>query len=162
MKRHTQHRIWMPGFAIMAFILVSCASPKGSDPEALVAAVNDIWTRYASSLNSGDLDSWLSLWTEEGVQLPPGEPPVVGKDRIRARNGAVLAKFTFNMRITNEEVSAADDWAFARGSYTATLTAKEGGQTVPIDGKYMTILKRQSDGSWKIYRDMFNSNVTGP
>jgi uncharacterized protein (TIGR02246 family) len=162
MKRHSQHRIWTFALAAMAFLLVSCSSQKGSDPEALVTAVNDIWARYASGLNSGDLDSWLSLWTDDGVQLPPGEPPVVGKDRIRTRNRAVLDKFAFNMSITNEEVGAAGDWAFARGSYTATLTAKDGSQTVPVDGKYMTILKRQPDGSWRIYRDIFNSNVTAP
>ena len=28
-----------------------------------------------------------------------------------------------------------------------------------IIGKYLTILKKQTDGSWKIYRDCFNSDV---
>ena len=27
-----------------------------------------------------------------------------------------------------------------------------------VDGKYLTIFKRQPDGSWKAYRDCFNSN----
>jgi uncharacterized protein (TIGR02246 family) len=36
---------------------------------------------------------------------------------------------------------------------------KDGSEEIPIDGKYMTLLKRQPDGSWKIHRDIFNSNV---
>ncbi|MCH7939879.1 MAG: nuclear transport factor 2 family protein [Candidatus Marinimicrobia bacterium] len=70
-----------------------------------------------------------------------------------------MDQFTFNMGITNEEVRVAGDWAFARGTYTAILTPKAGGETIDIDGKYLTILERQVDGSWKIFRDCFNSNV---
>lgn len=49
--------------------------------------------------------------------------------------------------------------AFARGTYSVKRTPVAGGETVETDGKYMTIFKRQADGSWKIYRDIFNSNV---
>ena len=48
------------------------------------------------------------------------------------------------------------DWAFSRGNYTATQTVQ--GNTVEVDGKFMTIFRRQDDGQWKIYRDIFNSN----
>ena len=140
-------------------LLAGCAPQERGDPEAVTAAVNDIWNQYSSSLNSGALDRWMSLWTEGGVQMPPGEPSVTGKDHIRARNKAVLDRFTFNMGITNEEVGVAGDWAFARGTYKATLIPKAGGEATVVDGKYMTILQRQPDGSWKIHRDIFNSNV---
>ena len=159
MKKQSLCHVWLGALTGVTLLLAGCSPPQGSQSQAVTAAVNAIWTRYSSSLNAGDLDSWLSLWTDDGVQLPPGEPPVVGKDQIRARNKAVLDKFTFNISITNAEVGVAGDWAFARGTYTATLTPKEGGRAIPISGKYMTILKRQPDGSWKIHRDIFNSNV---
>ena len=76
-----------------------------------------------------------------------------------ATNRAVLDRFKFEIGITNEEVHTAGDLAFARGTYKATLTPKQGSGRIPIDGKYMTILVRQPDGSWKIHRDIFNSNV---
>jgi uncharacterized protein (TIGR02246 family) len=141
-------------------LLIACSPVEQQSDQSADAAVNEIWQRYSASLNSGDLDAWLALWTQEGVQLPPGEPAVIGKDQIRARNKAVLDRFTFDMGITNEEVGSAGDWAFARGTYKATLTPKAGGELVHVDGKYMTILKKQADGSWKIHRDIFNSNVT--
>ena len=134
-------------------------SCQKKDVEADITAINEIWTQYSSSLNSGDIDLWISLWTDNGVQMPPDSPPVIGKEQIRGRNKGVLDQFTFNMGITNEEVEVAGDWAFARGTYTAILTPKAGGETIDIDGKYLTILKRQVDGSWKIFRDCFNSNV---
>ena len=159
MQRRSPHRSRFCIISGLTLLLVGCAPQESADLEAVTAAVNQIWNQYSSSLNSGDLDRWLSLWTEGGVQMPPGEPPVIGKDQIRARNKGVLDRFTFNIEITNEEVGVAGDWAFARGTYKATLTPKEGGVPTPVDGKYMTILQRQPDGSWKIYRDIFNSNV---
>ena len=159
MRKQSLCAVWLGALTGVTLLLGGCSRPQGSQSQAVTAAVNAIWTRYSSSLNAGDLDSWLSLWTDDGVQLPPGEPPVVGKEEIRARNKAVLDKFTLNIGITNAEVGVAGDWAFARGTYTATLTPKEGGRAIPLSGKYMTILKRQTDGSWKIHRDIFNSNV---
>ena len=139
--------------------LVSACSQAQTSTQSDEAAVVAIWAEYSSSLNNGDIDRWLSLWTVDGVQLPPGEPPVIGIEEIRARNQAILDQMTFDISISNEEVSVAGNWAYSRGSYTATLTPKAGGDVTLIDGKYMTILKRRPDNSWKIYRDIFNSNV---
>jgi uncharacterized protein (TIGR02246 family) len=139
--------------------LGGCASQKGQDQADATAAVNQVWKEYSASLNAGDMDRWVALWTEDGVQMPPDEPAVVGKESIRARNRRVADQFAFDIGITNVEVRTAGDWAFARGTYRASLTPKQGGKPIPIDGKYMTILARQADGSWKIHRDIFNSNV---
>lgn len=151
-----------------AVFLIGCENREQSSPDeepvdsaAAVAAVNEIWRDYSATLEAGDLEGWLALWTEDGVQMPPGEPPVVGKDQIRARNQAALDAYDFEMSITNREVRVADDWAYSRGVYEATLTPRAGGDPVPIDGKFMTILRRQPDGSWRIHRDIFNSNVGG-
>jgi uncharacterized protein (TIGR02246 family) len=131
---------------------------RGSQTDA-TRAVQDIWKEYSASLNAGDLERWLALWADDGIQMPPGEPALAGKERIRKRNSGLLDQFKLDMGIANEEVRVAGDWAFARGTYKASLIPKQGGAPVPINGKYMTILARQGDGSWKIYRDIFNSNV---
>jgi uncharacterized protein (TIGR02246 family) len=103
------------------------------------------------------------LWTEDGIQLPPGSPPIVGKEQIRERNKSALVDlFTMDGSITNEEVQVSGDLAVARGTYATTLTPKDGSEEIFIDGKYMTLLKRQPDGSWKIHRDIFNSNMPPP
>jgi uncharacterized protein (TIGR02246 family) len=131
------------------------------DPAAFKTAIEGIWREYSASLNAGDLDRWLALWTEDGLQMPPGEPAVAGKANIRTRNRAALDLFTFDMSITNQEIQTAGDWAYSRGVYQARLSPKAGGEPMQIDGKYMTILARQADGSWRIHRDIFNSSSAG-
>lgn len=157
-------------FLIMGLLMVSACTPdaeqeqpaKQTTAEADVAAINDIWTRYAGSISSGDLDSWISLWADNGIQMAPDAPAVIGKEQIRAKYESIFPQFIFKMAITNEEVRVGGDWAFSRGTYTASITPKAGGETAEIDGKYLTILERQTDGSWKIVRDCFNSSVPPP
>jgi uncharacterized protein (TIGR02246 family) len=136
-----------------------CARPAlPPAPDARTAA-DAIFAKYAALLGAGDADGWATLWMEDGVQMPPDAPPVVGRSQIREKLRSLLAQFRFDMHIQTQEVRTAGDWAFARGMYQATLVPKAGGPGIPIDGKFMTILARQSDGSWRIYRDIFNSNV---
>ncbi len=64
-----------------------------------------------------------------------------------------------DMAIINEESEVFGDFGFARGTYSALMVPKAGEEPVAVDGKYLTIFKRQADGTWKIYRDAFNSNT---
>ena len=133
----------------------------GKRHKSVYAAVKEIVRQYASSLNAEDVDAWMSMWTDDGIQLPPGAPPVVGKEAIRAGLEFEVSLFDFeDMEITLEEVSwAGGHLAYAWGTYTVTLIPWGGGDPIYIDGKFMTVFERQWGGSWKIHRDMFNSNV---
>ena len=84
---------------------------------------------------------------------------IIGKDQLQRRNGGALDLFKVDIEITNEEVEVAGRLAFSRGHYVATFSPKDGSRSIPVDGKFMTILKKQPDGGWKIHRDIFNSNV---
>ena len=140
-------------------ISTGCSSKTETNTAADAAAISGIWETYSSSLNDGDIDTWLSIWTEDGVQMPPNEAAVVGMDQLRQRNGGGMDLFVIDIEITNEEVEVDGNLAFSRGHYVATFSPKDGAQPIPVDGKFMTILKRQTDSSWKIHRDIFNSNV---
>jgi len=150
-------------FAICIFagmtLLAGCSSQDEENLEADTAAIIDFMKEYRSSQNVGDIDQFMSLWTEDGILMPPNGPAVIGKDQIRVRTIGRFDQFTFDLNGTEAEVEVAGGWAFTRGNYTITVTPKEGGQPAFIDGKYISILERQPDGSWKMHRGIFNSNV---
>ena len=150
-------------FALCIFagmtLLSGCSSQDEANLEADIAAIIDFENQYRSSQNADDVDRFMSLWTEDGILMPPNGPPVIGKDQIRVRTIGRFDQVTFDLNGTEAEVEVAGGWAFTRGNYTITVTPKEGGQPVFIDGKFMNILERQPDGSWKMHRGIFNSNV---
>jgi ketosteroid isomerase-like protein len=56
-----------------------------------------------------------------------------------------------------EEVEVAGDWAFIWGTESFVLVPQAGGAAIRMQGKGMTILRRQSDGSWKFARGINNT-----
>ena len=124
-----------------------------------IAAIEQLWDNYALANNTGDLELYMSLMADDIVKMPPNKPAFSGKELLREKKEKGYANYTVEMAIYNEEVQVDGDLAFSRGTYTVSQTPKAGGETVYVDGKYLTILKRQPDGSWKIYRDCYNSNV---
>ncbi len=124
------------------------------------AAVLDTWKTYSEAVNAGDTDLWISLWDENGIQMPPDAPARKGKQVIEeAMRGAYQTLDYEKCMINNEEVEVFGDFGFARGNGSYFVTPKVGGETIFLEGKYLTIFKRQPDGSWKIYRDCFNFNA---
>ncbi|MHA1976335.1 MAG: YybH family protein [Candidatus Hodarchaeales archaeon] len=127
-----------------------------------ITAIKEMINQYAISCNTGDFNLWISLWADSGIQMPPNTPARIGKEQIRERSKPTFDQMNFNMAIRSiDEVRVHGDFAFSRCTYTLKITPKAGGETINAepDGKALTILERQSDGSWKVIYDCFNSNV---
>ncbi len=132
------------------------------DVEAEKAAVREVLNQYAVACNTGDFDLWISLWADDGVQMPPETPAVIGIEQIREANKPGFDQMTIDITITSiEDVKVYGDLGLTRCGYTLDMTPTAGGETIHAmrDGKALTIYKRQSDGSWKIVYDCFNSNI---
>ena len=154
----------LPASAILMvfslFVILGCGKQSNArDVEADISAINDNIEQYTSSMNAGDLDRWISLWADDAIQLAPDAPAVIGKEQIRAKYESIFPLFIFNMSIANEDVKISGDLACSYGNYTVSMTPKAGGETIMIDGKYLSIEERQADGSWKIIRSCFNDNA---
>ena len=126
-----------------------------------IAAIEEVLNQYAVSSNAGDLELWLSLHADDVVKMGPDAPAIFGKEELRANFTPAFDNFNTNCVIYPEETQVSGDLGFARGTYSISITPKAGGETIMLmpDGKYLTICKRQADGSWKISHDCYNSNV---
>lgn len=132
------------------------------DVEADINAIKEVLNRYAVSINNGDFELWISLWADDGVQLPPDTPARIGKEQIREAMNPIFEQMTPDIAIISIwSAKVYGDLGLTCCNYTLDLTPKAGGETIHAmrDGKALTLYKRQSDGSWKIFRDCFNSNV---
>ncbi len=131
------------------------------DVEADIAAIEEVLNQYAVSANAGDFELWLSLHADDVVKMPPDAPAIFGIEELRANFKPAFDNFDTSCVIYPEEAHVDGDLGYARGTYSISITPKAGGETISLmpDGKYLTILKRQADGSWKISHDCYNSNV---
>jgi uncharacterized protein (TIGR02246 family) len=145
--------------ALLVVLGTVLADPAADEHRRDIAAIEEIWDNYALAMNTGDLELWMSLCTDDTIKMLPDEPAVFGKEDLRTSMEPLFNYFTIEIAIDNEEVQVAGRWAFSRGTCTVLMTPKAGGEPLYMDAKYLTILKRQAGGSWKIYIDCFNSNV---
>jgi ketosteroid isomerase-like protein len=143
--------------AVTLLFVPGCVTTPEEGSEADVERIRVIWNIYSTARVVGDYEVWLSLWDEEGIQMPPGAP-ARSKDVL---DEVVPKAFTSgsvsSMNIYPEEIVVAGSWAYARGTYDSEREVE--GKAVRVEGKFLTIFKRQPDGTWRIYRDCFNSNV---
>lgn len=151
--------LWPLGIAAGALLLAGCATTKWQGDESFRSAVEQTWASYEEAVIEEDTETWLALWHAEGVQLPPGAPPVVGKERISAAIETSYSQFDWQeFDIEVDETVVSGDVGYARGTYTASKVPRAGGERISIDGKYMAIFRQDDNGEWTIYRDISNSN----
>ena len=145
------------------FVLAGCASTGATAPTSQAdfnAIVKALFAQYSGSLVAGDASRWMSLWDVNGVQLPPDEPMVTSTEDLREGITAGLAGVSFKaMDIKLTKAWVDHEFGWATGNYSYTFVTADGKTSGSYDGKYQTIFRRQPDGSWKIFRDCFNSNV---
>lgn len=120
-----------------------------ADAAADAAAIRDIWSQYTSARVAGDAETWLGLWDKEGIRMAPGAP-AADYATFAPRMAEGFANSPNSMVIDPEEIVVAGDWAYSRGTFTVNDA---------VEGKFLTIFRRQDDGSWGIYRDSFSMNA---
>jgi uncharacterized protein (TIGR02246 family) len=122
-----------------------------------VALVYELWNEYAAAAQDGDLERWMSLWIEEGTQMAPNAPPRVGKEQIRAAMQSLFDLYNTNkMTIHTEEVRILGDRAYPHDPFKFQMASEEGRVTKSYSGKFLDILKKQVDVSWKVAIDCHN------
>jgi uncharacterized protein (TIGR02246 family) len=116
-----------------------------SDIDALNAA-------FVQALEKGDAELVASIYAPDARILPPGTEALTGPAIRTYWQSAIDSGMTGS---TVETVSFEEhgDVAVEEGLYEAFL-----GDEVVESGKYLTVHRRQHDGSWKLGLDIWNSN----
>ncbi len=140
-------------------VLTEYLTEEKVDVEGDIAAIEDVMNQFAVACNTGDLELYMSLCADDIVKMGPDAPATFGKEELRANEEPLFDNFTLEMVLYPEETQVDGDMGFTRGTFTLSITPKAGGEPIYMDGKALTICKRQGDGSWKISRDCYNSNV---
>ena len=111
-------------------------------------------TREAAgrAIAGGDIEGLFSLWTDDIVIYPAGEPAVRGKAAAREYVRRNRQDLGIRPRTTPLEVvaSASGDLGYIVGSHD--WVDREGGATMP--GRYVTLWRRNEQGEWKCFLEI--------
>jgi uncharacterized protein (TIGR02246 family) len=110
---------------------------------------------FEQNFASGNPKGIASLYTSDGILLPPGADMQKGTDAIKGFWQMVMGLGIKTARLKTVEVDQEGETAIETGQYELGGAAGE-----RMDhGKYMVIWKRE-DGQWKLHKDIWNTSVS--
>jgi len=149
--------------ALVVFLLLFaslCWGQSQGGSAADVAAIRALCAQWTKLYNAGAFRELVAMtYTEDAVLMSPDNPIRRGRDAIygvyeRAR--AADEEHCDSSVVADIRVSG--DLAVVRGTDTGTTKRRSGGETIPYSLKWLLVLERQADGSWKWACEMWNDN----
>jgi len=152
--------IWM-GVALVTVPIVfaqtqnQTAAPNRS--EALVdvrRAIDKGNAQWSEGWAKGDAAMVAALFADDGVQLAGNGKIFKGPQQISEHQKAAMQSVdpSVKVTVTTATVWLDGDTAYETGKYKYEY--KEKGKPGINEGRYVTVWKRQKDGSWKLAMDM--------
>jgi uncharacterized protein (TIGR02246 family) len=118
-----------------------------SDDETAIRKVVEQWM---AASKAGDLDTVLSLMTDDAIFMTPGREPF-GKAEFRAQSEA-MRDVQIDGRAEVQEIEVRGDQAWIRNHIDLTVIPAQG-EPKHRSGDTLTILKKCDDGRWRLARD---------
>jgi uncharacterized protein (TIGR02246 family) len=137
--------------------LAACnPAPSGpDDTSAAVASVKAVEAGMLAAFKARDPAKAASFYTADAEIMVPFEAVVRGSDT--AKSTAEDFKdpaFAIDFTNTRTEVAAGGDMAFTHGTFHVTYTNPATKKPDTMDGSYVTVFRKQADGSWKAVQDI--------
>jgi len=89
------------------------ALPRTDDEQAIRKLTQD----WLAAVRAKDIPRLAGMVTDDAVFLPPGFPPIRGKQAVEAMYQSFFPPFrSLEQTVCLEEVQVAGDWAFAWGT----------------------------------------------
>jgi ketosteroid isomerase-like protein len=147
----------------LAALALGCSqqqTPAADTRAADEAAIRQADSTWSKVTEAKQLDDHLAYYVEEAVVLAPNEPMASGKENIRKMmvDMFALPGFVVKWQATKVETPRSGDIAYSLGTYELSMNDPKG-KPMEDRGKYVTVWKKQADGSWKVAVDMFNSDL---
>jgi uncharacterized protein (TIGR02246 family) len=158
--------VW-PAAMVLAVIFVGCSqapAPPAAAPDthdADVKAIKDLEAAWVQAFATKDPDKVAAVYTDDASVFITDAPLITGTAAIKSALKTMLADKNFSITFASDKVDVAKsgELGYSQGSYNQTSTNPKTKKAVSEKGKYVTVFKKQADGSWKSVADIFNEDA---
>lgn len=113
-------------------------------------AIRELVETWMKASKAGDTAAVLDLMTDDVMFMVPGREPF-GKEEFRAASES-MKDVRMEGRAEIREIEVVGDWAWIRNHIDLSLTLADG-EPLRRSGYTLTILRKDEDGRWRLYRD---------
>jgi len=90
--------------------------------------------------------------TDDVVAMHPNGKTTQGKQELADDFREFFARFRMDQTATSEETVVAGEWAFDRAWVSTKVVPLAGGEPSQVNSEVIVILRRGSNGAWKLAR----------
>jgi ketosteroid isomerase-like protein len=138
--------------------LAALATGCSSDTSAADAkSINDKDIALSKNMAAKDTSKFADFYAPDANLMLPNEPLMKGFENVKAAVGATMGIPGYSLSWQVERVEASSNLAYSRGAYNQTSIGRDGKPTSD-HGNYVTVWKKQPDGSWKAIEQIFTSD----
>ncbi|MBI2267755.1 MAG: SgcJ/EcaC family oxidoreductase [Armatimonadetes bacterium] len=115
-------------------------------------AIRELITTWLEASKVGDTEKVLSLMADDVVFLMPGQPPMRGKAAF-AESRAAITQLHIDATSEIREIKVFGGWAYTWTHLNVVASPIKGGASIKRTGHTLSILRKQPDGKWVLFRD---------
>ena len=143
--------------ALAALTAGACAKnpPASADAAQITDSIKAQEAQWEKDYAAKDVNALAAHYADDAVLVSPGDPPATSDVERRKELQTFLSDPNLKITFSADQVQAAQagDLAYSRGHYSLTMTDKQTNKPVTSTGSYLTVYKKQPDGSWKAVED---------
>ena len=139
--------------------LSACGSQASRDSQSAgEASIRAAEAEMVKAAQARDAAKFASFYGDDAALMVPNAPLATGPD-IRQTLDQLFAAPGFSLKFEASKVVVAGsgDLGYSQGRYDLTVNDSQGRLSTEV-GKYVTVFRKQADGSWKLTADIFNSD----
>ena len=141
---------------LVALLAVAPASTPAQTKHPSRPPIQD--DRFVRDLHDKNIDDVMTLYTSKAVFVNPDGKTFKGEDQIRKLYEQVTATYDSDLHLTTTNLRYTKNTAIEHGTFTETLRTRETGATQQLSGSYVFVHERQSDGTWLISVQKWNTS----
>jgi uncharacterized protein (TIGR02246 family) len=122
-------------------------------------AVREIYTlldRWREAVREGDIQAVINLVTEDAEFWSHGAASVTGRAALAEAFRPFFTNYELLQEFECHELVVRGDLAFMRGLEINRLVPRAGGDTVEVQQRAFSVMRRSADGRWRFARGMTN------
>jgi uncharacterized protein (TIGR02246 family) len=152
---------WMTIVSAATLMALAAGCKPADTHDADVQAIHAVEAQWNQDYATRDVTKLMTHYADEAVLMAPGMDAMTGKSGIQTIMQRMVADPAMSLKFeaTVVDVSKSGDLGYAQGAYTMAMTDPGTKQAVHDHGNYVTVFRKQTDGSWKVVSDIATSAV---
>ncbi len=132
---------------------IEAKDSAGNDDETVKSYIRNEGSNFEEEVRRGDTAAMAAHYASDAMVMPDNSEPIKGKD-ILGFWGAALRMGVKEVKLDITDISGGGELYSETGNLELF-----GADNKSLDkGKYVVVWKKEN-GSWKMYRDIWNSNL---